>query len=843
MRLVARRIAASRQIHKLRHAIPPVPSTSRIPYSRPLHTSAPVRLLPFFGLGSRDTVQKQAELFRTATQDRDAEGVCTAYASIRKQLLESEDNVTLRSRFARPAADQPILTYEDLFAALKFLSQTTHIHADYTTLDLLFHDLRTLWKMPYHQRKDHHFYIVGLVNAGRAVKAEQWLDGMLASSTRPRSADWNVYLKGLLHLPAVVNPTSTQARGGGYSKMKAVVLEKMDSEDRDVTTWNTLLAALFKCTTFQDASSKMAKEAKWLRSRLRQDGVQEDLVTLSTLLNGFSDLLQWDLAQEARAELTAHGELDVHAWNSLAKHDILSHSLDKGLATITTMKEAGVSPNKITLETVLKAAAEGQLLDSVDATRALIGQLEQITGTVIDHQGYTALLENASTFEEAAELYGDAQRDGVSSSSKMLRALIRLFPDTGSSAADIDTIKAAYSDLIASKLSQEGRSPLGIFNADLYADLLLFCAHPDVRDFRWAIQLLEEVRNNGLSFFNSDFTNVQPTTHINLRTLPARIPASYIVTSLMKGATTNHSQAFKIYSWMWAIDPERIFSRSDWYDMISTFSTLEFPPLEEGKRSYVPQKVFFAFFEDMRSVGVPPYSGVYQAVLRYYAREGRVPSARANQEAVRQIHDLIKMDQHTATPDIGLMNRLMFAYAKTGNIDGTFNVWRSVLVNRIAPNNTSISIVLDAYGFAGPRAHDALVELWQRMDMRAAPRLNAKNLDSYLEALGRMGKQADVAGVLFYYLEKQAEPDFYALKQQDPDGFQPQNYPTRKKGHGIEVGPHTVEVALKFIRSDGDLYHRTCQRLEAEYPQLWEQTRQVASSLPAAARAIEDTSE
>jgi hypothetical protein len=291
--------------------------------------------------------------------------------------------------------------------------------------------------------------------------------------------------------------------------------------------------------------------------------------------------------------------------------------------------------------------------------------------------------------------------------------------------------------------------------------------------------------------------------------------AASIIVDLMHSAATNHSQAFKLYSWTWPLDPDHIFTYRDWYHIIRTFADLDFPPMSDGKRSYVPPTVFFAFFEDMRKSGTAPSSDVFQAVLYYYAREGTRPTARTNQEAVRQIHDVIKMDQFSGTPDIGLMNRLMYAYSKTGNLDGAFNVWRSVLVNKIPYNNVSISIILDAYGYAGRRAYPQLSGLWVRLVERPDFALNKRNLESYIEALGRIGRSRDAVDEVFKHLSAGGA-----------SAGQPELRPDER----------TFEVLLKIVRSDGELYRNVLDRVRSEYPDLWRSIKTVATSLPSGDR-------
>ena len=198
---------------------------------------------------------------------------------------------------------------------------------------------------------------------------------------------------------------------------------------------------------------------------------------------------------------------------------------------------------------------------------------------------------------------------------------------------------------------------------------------------------------------------------------------------------------------------------------------------------------------------VPPDSPVYQAVLHYYAREGGGYKS-GSAEAVRLIHSLIKMN-HYYDPDIGLMNRLMYAYSKTGNLNSAIDVWRSILINKIPFNNVTISIIMDVYGYSGEFGRAAT--LWESLKMQQSNEqvyeINKKNLESFIEAACRTGN-----------VSRAIEECFKALEWKD----------------GALVDQDTLKLLLKFTRSDSQAFHSLRERIQKELPHYWPLVENVA---------------
>lgn len=659
------------------------------------------------------------------------------------------------------------------------------------------------------------------------------------SSTDPLSrtttiADWSVYLAAVASLPA--------SRCPGYSSVKELVLVLRQNGLVDVTIWEVLLSSLFRDKRMGRQS--VSEEVRTIRRYMQEDGTRPSQTFLTHLLRDCIASEDVHAGQEVIRESEQLGQRDIAYWNVLIKYAGKTEGPPGVLRTVEQMREAGVEPEDSTLALIaltaymvapsVGAVASSALADatqndrvkrySLQDFRARFAFAEKMTGLLPGHSAYASAFEKLATYDlqDLVTFYSEAQRDGVDVSSDILREIVYkcaslhlpLGMDPASSEASTEWtkrlafVKAVYDDLVNNSRYAEERSKRGLYDYKMYAVLVQFCARPEIADLSWAIALLEDARHSGLSFPNGATTTANPSDMSHDRampfrtsqaSLPADASAATLVTNLMRHAATNHSEAFKAYSWMWAIDTKEIFTYDDFVYILQTFAKLEFP------RSYCPPSIFFAFFEDMRKAGMPPGHEAYEAALWYYNRQGR---SKQNQDAVRQIHDVLKMDQFT-DPDIGVMNNLMFAYCRTGNLEAAMGIWRTILINRMPYDNVTISVLYDTYGFMGtPTLAPQMAGLWKTLKAQRFP-LNTKNLESYIEALGRMGRYQEVIDLAFAELDEGK----------------------------IKLRRTTFEVLLKFLRGDpAGTYHDALKRLRARDPEMYDSVEYVASSAPSSAR-------
>lgn len=695
-------------------------------------------------------------------------------------------------------------TVEDIAVAARLLSKYSHINDDFAAVRSMHQDLKSLWKLDQLPDEIHAAYFDALMRSGRWTTAWRILSGRATGTIRqwsPPPAAWNAYLEVYI---------ATRAKD--FETIKQWVLENIPEEKRDAHTYHVLLRALVATHQTNLDLRHLQESLKWIESQAqcRNGGSSSNLGdTLrldDAILRGYLDLglkAESDAVRQKIMESEDLASLSEDTSVSLVRHACWRDDMQS--AKQLTQEALRLYPDSFRLkvgEQLVRDFARtydniGQV--SLEDARAILSRVENVTGLLPSLKAYEYVIRQTSKFNDACTLSRDARRDGIELSSGMVRGILSRLALVMASPENIEAVKALYADLGGSKLSDH-RSEEGIHSPALYIALLQFCARQDVADLDWAMTLMEDMRAHGLGLLSSDEVVKTDLATELLEDLPtasvATTSAASIVVALMKHAPSEHTQAFKAYSWMWAIDPDHIFSKKDWYNVVRTYTDLRFTD-KDGKprQSYVASTVFFAFFEDMRKAGCPPDSPIYQAVLQYYAEEGAAFQKEAA-EAVQFIHSMIKMD-HYHDPDIGLMNRLMFAYSKTGKADVAIDVWRSILLNRIPFNNVSVSIILDAYGYTGQAGK--IVKLWEALESQALPQqlypVNKKNVLSLLEALGRTGNLELASQKVFQLMQK-------------PHG---QNL----------IDDQSILVLLKFARSDQRAFHQLRNQIEKDYPQFW----------------------
>jgi len=706
------------------------------------------------------------------------------------------------------------ITHEQLTQAMELLASTSFVNSDFRIATTIFWDIQELWeeKNPTWTAKDHSAYVKALCYSGRLDKAKQWLYAMQYGlpkdrkeamksalhkshtkagdrETSPASReDWHAYLNAHRYFPIAPHNHGSFTTGR-YKRIKHTIQDEADSQLLGPSRWKVAARALFEDSNI--GKDQLIREWNWIKSQ-SSSAEKMDSFLLTTGLAGFvrAGLEEEAIAiqQEIRQRQEAGDNSSLEAWNALLQYDARYGDEAAIAETLKNARQAGVAADHSTLLSLLSGLM-GQDT-ALSSLREALGEAEQISGVLSDHQAYELVMALADSFRDALALLQDAQRDGIPSSSGMLQALCL----KAQTREDLPSLQEAYSDLLRSRLANQ-RCKDGVHNPDLYLQLLAFCAREDVGELTWAIQLLEDMRANGLTL---------PST-----TLQSELTASELVISLMKNAATNHSEAFKAYSWTLALEPKAIFSSTDFYNIIRAFADLRGPDYSSGSTSekdWCAPGVFMAFFEDVEKAGLPRTSRMYQAILHYYARENNVaPSA----TAVRQLHDIIKTEQYI-DPDIGLMNRLMYAFSRNRQLHHALGIWRNILMNNIPYNDVSISIILDVYGRLGQPQQ--MLDLWSSLK-RQNFSLNAKNLETLIEGLFRCqrGKEA-----------------FEALCAEA----------SQTTGGVIEVDANTVEVLLKFARHDAELFESIRRKIESDFPEIWQSVKYVATSFPNEQRSI-----
>lgn len=130
-------------------------------------------------------------------------------------------------------------------------------------------------------------------------------------------------------------------------------------------------------------------------------------------------------------------------------------------------------------------------------------------------------------------------------------------------------------------------------------------------------------------------------------------------------------------------------------------------------------------------------------------------------EHIQRIHTLLKLDTNL-TPDTGLLNALMNAYGHAGALENALAIWDQI--RPAARDGASISIILDALGYAGPSALPRAKQLWKTLRQKQGSRLNVNHYTSWVEALCRMGEFEEAERVVFVDMKDKVRPDEKTLR-------------------------------------------------------------------------------
>lgn len=801
---------------------PPVASTSKLPPRRAFSTSHR-RAFVFFGLKSR-TASDPAALaarFQTSLDGEDPVDVASTYASLRRCLLENPQ--------LDPAS---IVTHEDLSRAIQLLASTSHIYADFEAAQTMFWDLKEVWELGGRvwSDSDHLAYIKALARSRQYDKALRWLE-MMATGLPASKADWQLCNRSgtlgslpqsadVVSIKQAPSPQHWQAFFGAippnftpssrpgsrtvstHEYLMAIFRHKVPKHLRTVEMYMVALRSLFSDPAM--LSDDRASAIPRLLDHVNTDGLADTPLVSATLLQGYVDVREWQEARHALGKLETYPEQSYskEAWHAVIAYRVACEGEDAAVSTLTRMRSFDHTLNTDTLVALLTFPT----LPSLDQVRERLAWAEHTTRLSPDSHVYAAAIglvsaHDTGTPPPSLALYEAAKAESVPTSSAMVKALVR----GPRNHTHLPQIQQAYNDLLQSSLA-ESRGREGIYDMELYIELLNFCARRSIRDVSWALQLLEDVRTNGLSFVASE---TYPMGH-----------AASIVTELMRIASKSHSEAFKAYSWMYAIHPEETFDASDYTAMIRTFSDLDLisknsffskapthlaQPSTPEKPSWCPLEVFTAFFDDMRKIGLHPRSEDYQAVLHYYARTGRW--AGGARDAITKLHSTIRVDQYV-DPDIGLMNRLMYAYCRCGLYDDALGVWRSILLNQMPFNDVSLSVVFDIFGFTGQS--DQARRLWAALKVKKH-KLRGKVLESYLESLCRAGRVREALDVVL------VETDLSR---------------TERTGRTIPFHTNMLEILVKFSRRDASpkVWQLLKETMSARVPQAWAEVEHMESS-------------
>ncbi|KAJ3560275.1 hypothetical protein NP233_g10946 [Leucocoprinus birnbaumii] len=183
--------------------------------------------------------------------------------------------------------------------------------------------------------------------------------------------------------------------------------------------------------------------------------------------------------------------------------------------------------------------------------------------------------------------------------------------------------------------------------------------------------------------------------------------------------------------------------------VLATFCKLRF-----GEGVQVPSlKGYFEIVKDMRLAGFSITIEVYTTLLNQLgqiatqvAKEGGpdvAPTIENLIRTTRRVHDLLTLDS-SLTADTILWNQLMDTYQRLGCFAETYRLWEMMYLSG-QYDTTSVSIMLDACGFAG--AHSVARSMLTKL-AKDSYQFTLHNFNTWLESLCRMRRLDEAIGAL-----------------------------------------------------------------------------------------------
>ncbi len=410
------------------------------------------------------------------------------------------------------------------------------------------------------------------------------------------------------------------------------------------------------------------------------------------------------------------------------------------LTLFRTICDQGFRANELTLS---------HLMDNI----SVLSELEFLETTLevkANNVAWSKLIKNVLArrgLPEALHIYEAAKGRGIKPDSAMVHPLLRSLCNPPFEEPDeeaLDKALAIFRDLQEINPMASSDKPKGhVADTAIYNTLLRAFASTSLKSkyFPAALQLLRGMETQNVRMDSMTATSV---------------------TILLIRSSRSYSEALKAYRYVQSCQPNVLDTKA-YAAILNAFCSINF-----GDQSYPPATGYFEIVRDMERRGIPRSAEVYTVLLGRYAavadrirviKDQRVrEQLREAVEAVlRSTHDHLTVDA-SVTPDAPLYNQLMDAYNRVGSIENVLKVW-SLLTSTGQHTNASVSIVLDACGFAGQYGTASTI---CSSLLESGFSLNLRNWNSWVECLCRLGRLPKALDVVC--LEMPKNPDTYPDK-------------------------------------------------------------------------------
>ena len=640
--------------------------------------------------------QFRDRVWHAITSPDDLSRVHEAYTALRGAIFTSEDAQT-------EAKDQRILSKADFSDALDVLASSGE-QGDLTLAQQILGDVPALFgesAVPELELAT----IKNLVRRGDVQAVFNWIESM----EHPDLSHWHLFF-------------DVCSKQGEIDAMWVAIKRMSNSESPPTNeTFKFILRGLFQ--------SSVPSSAKVLNvvDQLQQARLPFDPSLLSLMVDGFTS--RGLLVQANRLETIYQSRIGQRKHTAPAAERGRNYRLAKCYRTegkqfathlFNSLRQRGFKPHHDTLLAIISASFALEDLP----------YWEETLGVEANHDVWTGLIKNSLASKRphwrTLKIYAQAKEVGIRPDVTLAGPLIRALCATyvrPPTAEAIDQALELYRDInIPSSQASgeaEGTAEAAAQWLTIHYTLIraLIASPAKEKHFKIAVELLEDMCR---------------------RKEPMDSTTATSLTTLLMRAASDFNEAFIFYTFMRDYD-EAPLDAHGYATILHTFSDLQF-----DNKTIPPWDKYFQILKDMRTAGHPYTPHVYTSVLRQMARiaTGLSPDDPGDFEAyrklilsIRQLHHFLTLDA-SLTPDTALWNQLMDTYQRSLCYQDAQRIWDMLYLSR-AIDHTSISIIFDAYGFAG--ASKAAFRLFEKLH-EDGYRLNLRNWHAWLECLCRSGQ-------------------------------------------------------------------------------------------------------
>ncbi|KAG5647780.1 hypothetical protein DXG03_008503 [Asterophora parasitica] len=389
----------------------------------------------------------------------------------------------------------------------------------------------------------------------------------------------------------------------------------------------------------------------------------------------------------------------------------------------------------------------------------------------------------AGNLAEALALYEESKEAGVVPDAALVHPLLKTlcqWTTTGApSEESLDSALAIYRDLADIAEPSATSTPKETYDdhspgpdAGIYHTLLRgLASSPNLEKyFPIAKELLDDMETYNISTSDS-------------------LTASSIIVLFMRRASTV-SDALDVYYGLRSSLDEKGYAV-----VLNAFCRLNF-----GDELYVPSlSSYFEIVKDMRRAGLEITIEVYTILLKQLAiiatksrnSSAQTPPGLHDQliSTTRRAHDFLTLDA-AVSPDEQVWNQLMDTYQRLGCFGDAYRVWDTMYLSGRF-NHVSVSIILDACGYAG--AWQVAKKICTQL-FRDRFSFNLHNWNTWVECLCRLGRLNDALKIVCTEMGKNQNT--------------------------VAPDVETARILIKFARRDGQ-EEDVLERLEKYLPELW----------------------